>query len=59
MIQQILAQKGIIVSPEEAEEILGFLKNLENLKADFDARSDSTKDILLTQVAERGFEHVR
>jgi len=59
LIQQILAQKGIIVSPEEAEEILGFLKNLENLKADFDARSDSTKDILLTQVAERGFEHVR
>lgn len=57
MMQRMLADKGIIVSPEEAEEIQGFLKNLENLKFDFDSRSESTKEILLTQVAERGFEH--
>jgi len=59
MIQKMLAEKGIMVSPEEAEEIRGFLQNLQNLKSDFDSRSESTKDILLTQVAERGFEHVR
>ena len=54
MMEQLLAQKGITAGPDEAEEIQGFLKNLESLKFDFDSRSDSTKEILLTQATERG-----